>query len=298
MIASGEAFPLSSTVFALPCRVPVCTSVARRVVLTLLFAAGIVLLGWAFGDRAQAAESVVRPVAVTVEPVADAPEALPELASPERVLPQVTVPDAVDAPALTPPVVPETPDVPDALPQIRVTVPRPPIAVDDVVELPSSTLPRKPLPVDAGTGSTEAARPEPTPDVAPTRVRPVRPVDVVVPPTASAPSDTAEPTQVATPAVATTSQLPAAAGRFTHADTTFAAVGDTTDTPRPQGPAHTPALPDSGTTFDVSHRVGNPLLGTLNATPAAASRLVTTSPVGTPTAIAPDRPEEVQVFPA
>lgn len=294
----------------MPCRVLSSTSVVRRAVLVSLFAAGVVLLGWALSDQARAAEAPVGTVTETVagidnpvEPVAgrvaDALLAATTAKAPgvspkpgvADVLPQGT-PGRPGGPGIRLPKT-VTLDVDRVVEKLRESVNRPSLhdLVDDLPEvLPAnSTDPRGGTvePSPAWSDDTEFA--PPSSDIA----------------TSSSIEFTATPATVVSPTHPSASSAdPSALGHESstadRADAEHAAtalVAHDTDSPRRQSPHGSMAPGDA--VAGSAHRGGGDAAGTpVPATPVAPARLVPAQGSGAPVAEPIDRREKVSVSPA
>lgn len=302
------------TAFTLPCRVLSSAPAVRRAVLTLVFAAGIVLFGWALSGQAQASEStpdsVVRPTdlvglvdgtsagstpsVVSTTPVVGVPAQAAPVSS-AGVLPQTLIGQdsfAIPTPTGDADVAPtvltdEVARVADEFHDRGEAVVRP-IAERVSGELPR-TLPgktstgRTPAASDAGAGGPAVSAPSATTD------KPS--YDLAAPPTSAHSGPSAGPVEP------DSDSLRRAAVRASDDHRVAVRIASSGGTSHQQSPAHQSASPDDAV-VGSSHRSGDTGGVSLSATPAVTAHLVPVQGVGAAVAELIDRPEEVLVSPA
>ncbi|WP_331767801.1 hypothetical protein [Embleya sp. NBC_00896] len=274
--------------------------------LVLLFAAGMVLLGWALSDQARAAEVPVDTVTDTVaridnptDPVAGrVADALPKVTpgktavvSPKKPAVAVVLPQGTPGKTgiASPKTVTRYAD--RVTEQLRETVIRPPLhdLADDLPEV----LPAKPTDPRGETvepypaWSDDAAFAPPSSEIATSSIGLTTTPATVVSPTHPSASS-ADPSALG--------HEFSMAGRADAERGATALVPHDTDSPRRQSP-HGSVAPDDAV-VGSAHRGGDAAGTPVPATPVAPARLVPAQGLGAPVAQPVDRPEKVSVSPA
>lgn len=304
-------FPLLRAAFAIPCRVLKSAPAVRRAVLTLVFAAGIVLFGWVLSGQAQASESATDGTAVPV-PGIDSPAvtgAVDAIAAPVTEPVTEPAPAPIAAPegftaydpaeALTLPVSENTGGTPSTVldqaadqaarvsDELRT---KGETAFRPIVDRVGRDLPHG-FPVKPGTGHTPPASTGASGGAATTDVQAV---SAKAAPEATAP-------QASTQGPAAT-QSPAPRAEQAHGVRTFAENGTAHlaspgNAPYPSAPTHESTSTDDAVVGSV-HRGGAPGGVPVSAAPLVPARIVPMTAASEPAAELIDRTEEVPVSPA
>jgi hypothetical protein len=299
-----------SAAFAVPCRVLASAPAVRRAVLTLVFAAGIVLFGWVLSGQAQASESTDGTGSLSVPVVDGAPVAgaLDALTAP--VADAVAQPAPAEVPdaggfetyrpgdALTVPVAENGPDVPSAVlgqaakfaEDLRA---KGETAFRPIVDRVGRDLPQG-FPVKPGAGRTPAASAGGSHSgvVAVTSAAP----------TNAAHQNTAPQIPASSPQIGKPSgsgdELHSAARSFADREAAAQKAGTTGGASHPPVPAHQSSSPDDDAVSGSAQRGGAPGGVPVTAAPVAPARFVPMTVTGEAVADPIDRPEEVLVSPA